>query len=107
MYGIRLKQLRKQRKINQVELARRLGISRTTLSHHETGRNEPDVVMLIKYAQYYNVSVDYILGISNMPVALTDEELRYLPLAKRLLKLPAKDKKIIEAVLRINESEQQ
>lgn len=63
MLGDRLKRLRGKR--TQSEVAKSLGITRARYSHYENGRNEPDNEMLQKLADYYQVTVDYLLGYDN------------------------------------------
>ena len=58
----RLKELRKQRKISQLKLAFDLNMNQNTISRYETGEREADYATLIKIADYFNVSVDYLLG---------------------------------------------
>lgn len=60
MLGDRLKRLRGKR--TQSEVAKSLGITRARYSHYENGRNEPDTEMLQKLADYYQVTVDYLLN---------------------------------------------
>lgn len=55
--------LRKQKKLLQKDLASFLGISVSTYSNWEQGKFEPDNNALIKLAEFYHVSVDYLLGI--------------------------------------------
>lgn len=62
MLGQRLRQLRRQRRKTQEEVARALGLKRARYSHYENGRNEPDAELLQKMAAYFDVSVDYLLG---------------------------------------------
>lgn len=62
MLGERLKELRKEKKLLQKELAYDLNLSQETISLYETNRREPDYTTLIKIADYFNVSVDYLLG---------------------------------------------
>jgi len=57
-----LKELREQRKITQQQLADLLQIPRTTLAHYESGRNEMSYDLLCRSADYFNVSVDFLLG---------------------------------------------
>lgn len=57
-----LKKLRLERKINQNEIAQYLGVSYQCYAHYETGRRQPDPETLIKLANYFNVSTDYLLG---------------------------------------------
>lgn len=60
--GNRLAALREHYGFTQEEVANRLKISRAALSHYETNRREPDYETLLKFADYYHVSVDYLLG---------------------------------------------
>lgn len=63
----RLKQLREQRHISQVFLGMELGMSQNTISRYETGVREADYETLIAFADYFNVSVDYLLGRTDNP----------------------------------------
>lgn len=58
----RLKELRKEAGINQTELASRLGIVQSTLSHWEQGKYDIDNESLVKLAEIFDCSIDYILG---------------------------------------------
>jgi transcriptional regulator with XRE-family HTH domain len=58
----RLKQLRNEKNLTQKELAKYIGTTRATLASWETGRREPDFETTSKIADYFNVSVDYLLG---------------------------------------------
>jgi transcriptional regulator with XRE-family HTH domain len=60
--GNRITLLREKHALTQEELARKLGISRSALSHYETNRREPDYETLSKLADMFLVSVDYLLG---------------------------------------------
>lgn len=62
---LRLKDLREDADLNQVQLARLLGMSQTGYSKYETGENDIPTEVLIKLAQIYKTSVDYILGLTN------------------------------------------
>lgn len=62
---MRLKQLRKERKISQLQLAFELNVSQNTISRYETGEREPGIAELIKMADFFNVSVDYLLERTN------------------------------------------
>ena len=61
-FGKTLKMLRNNRNISAVKLSEDLNIHRGSLSNWETGRRTPDSEMLLKIANYFNVSVDYLLG---------------------------------------------
>lgn len=66
MFGDRLKELRQQKQLTQNEFASILGIGRTTLSHYELNNREPDFEILEKIANYFDVSIDYLVGRSNI-----------------------------------------
>jgi len=71
----RLKILRDQHKpkLSQKELCKNLGLNRSTYARYETGDNEPDCKTLIKIADFFNVTVDYLLGRSNEKWILNEE----------------------------------
>ena len=58
---IRLKDLRNSRGISQVKLAMDLNVNQNSISRYESGLREPDYNTLIKIADYFNVSIDYLL----------------------------------------------
>ena len=58
----RLKELRKQRKISQLKLALDINMNQNTISRYENKEREADYETLIKLADYFNVSLDYLLG---------------------------------------------
>jgi len=57
-----LKSIRKQKNLNQLKVAMDLNISREALSHYETGRRNPDIEMLRKLSEYFNVSIDFLVN---------------------------------------------
>lgn len=58
----RLKQLRKEKKLSQLRLAIDLDINQNTISRYENMEREADYATLIRIADYFNVSLDYLLG---------------------------------------------
>ncbi len=62
MYGERLKFLRKERQVPQKELADYLGISIRGYQFYESESNEPNIATLIKLADFYGVTIDYLVG---------------------------------------------
>ena len=58
----RIRDLREDLDMNQTELAKMLGMSQTGYSKYETGENDIPVAILEKLADFYNTSVDYLLG---------------------------------------------
>ena len=61
----RLKKLRKERNISQLKLALDLNMNQNTISRYENMEREADYETLIKIADYFNVSLDYLLGRSD------------------------------------------
>ena len=68
---MRLRELRKSRGISQVKLAMDLNMAQNTVSRYETGTREPSIAELIKIADYFHVSVDYLIGHTN---SLTEQK---------------------------------
>ena len=60
--NFRLKELRKARKTSQLRLAIDLNMNQNTISRYENMEREADYETLIRFADYFNVSVDYLLG---------------------------------------------
>ena len=61
----RIRDLREDRDLNQTAVAKMLGMSQTGYSKYETGENDIPTWVLIKLAQFYGTSVDYLLGLTN------------------------------------------
>ena len=64
---MRLKEIRKSKGISQLKLAMDLNTNQNTISRYETGEREPGINELIKIADYFNVSIDYLLERTNNP----------------------------------------
>ena len=62
MMNFRLKEFRKKRNISQLKLAIDLNMNQNTISRYENMEREADYETLIKFADYFNVSLDYLLG---------------------------------------------
>ena len=58
----RIRDLREDSDLNQTKVAKMLGMSQTGYSKYETGENDIPTALLIKLAKFYNTSVDYLLG---------------------------------------------
>lgn len=67
MEMFRLKELRESRRISQVRLAIELDLNQNTISRYENGVREADYKTLIAIADYFNVSLDYLLGRTENP----------------------------------------
>ena len=64
---IRLKELRKLRKMTQQRLAIELNMNQNTISRYESGEREADYQTLIRFADFFNVSIDYLLERTDDP----------------------------------------
>ncbi|MDD3173081.1 MAG: helix-turn-helix transcriptional regulator [Herbinix sp.] len=80
-FNVRLRQLRQKNNLTQGELAKILGLKPTAISNYESERNEPSFDKLIALSKYFDVSCDYLLGITDS----------YLPVGGEVL-----DKDIVE-----------
>lgn len=67
---MRLKELRKSRGISQLKLAMDLSMNQNSISRYESGAREADYATLIKFADYFNVSIDYLLERTDNPKIL-------------------------------------
>ncbi|MBQ7638783.1 MAG: helix-turn-helix transcriptional regulator [Clostridia bacterium] len=64
---MRLKYLRQQRGITQLKLAMDLSLNQNSISRYETGEREAGYAMLIRFADYFDVSIDYLLERTDNP----------------------------------------
>ena len=64
---MRLKLLRQQKGISQLKLAMDLTMNQNSISRYENGERQADYTTLIKFADYFNVSIDYLLGRTDNP----------------------------------------
>ena len=65
LVGKRLRLIRKENKLSQSILSKKLGFPQTTYSQYETGKSIPTTLKLLIMAQYYNISFDYLVGRKN------------------------------------------
>lgn len=75
MIGERLYDLRKDAGLTQDELADILKINKHSVSSYEREKSEPPDVIKISIAKFFNVSVDYLVGLSDRPLPSRDESL--------------------------------
>ncbi len=64
-FNQRLKDLRKEKNISQLELAKLLNMTKMAISHWESGHSEPSISQLIEISNYFDVTVDYLIGKTN------------------------------------------
>ena len=80
MFGDQIKNLRMSKCLNQVEIAKILGVTKQSVSNWENENIMPSVDMLIKLSQFFNVSTDYLLGLTEKH-ALNTEGLSEIQIA--------------------------
>ena len=71
-FGWRLSELRLNKKLTQTQVARRLNLSKTTISGYENNIKTPSLDVLTQLSILYGVSSDYILGLENRDMLLID-----------------------------------
>ncbi|HEY8361978.1 MAG TPA: helix-turn-helix transcriptional regulator [Tissierellaceae bacterium] len=69
-----LRQLRTEKNLSQKVVADAIGVDRTTYTKYETGKSQPDFTTIQKLAEFYSVSVDYLLGRTNIRNPYIPEE---------------------------------
>lgn len=62
----RIKDLREDMNLRQIDVAQKTGIDQRTLSNYETGKTNPDSYAIIKLAEFYGVTCDYLLGVTDV-----------------------------------------
>lgn len=75
----KIEELRKQKNISMAQAAKELGFPYTTYVNYEKGEREPKSEALIKLAQYFGVTTDYILGRNNIPSPTITEDFITFP----------------------------
>ena len=81
----RIRDLREDRDLRQADVAEATGIDQRTLSNYETGKTSPDSFALIKLADFFDVSIDYLLRRTELPKSTPDELIRELEAAQRVI----------------------
>lgn len=79
----RIRDLREDRDLRQIDVSNATGIDQKTLSNYETGKTNPDSYSIIKLADFFNVTTDYLIGYSSVNIKTTEdvvkkiEEIKY------------------------------
>ena len=81
----RIKDLREDSDLRQTDVAEATGIDQRTLSNYETGKTNPDSFALIRLADFFDVSIDYLLGRTNLRKDTADDVLLELQAARSML----------------------
>ena len=64
--GAKIKQLREEIGLSQMELSKKIYISQSSIARYELGKTEPKASDIIKLAEFFCVSADYLLGLSDI-----------------------------------------
>lgn len=121
MFGEKLRKLRKSKNLTLRDLAKDLDISYSALGKYERNERQPDYKTLKEIANFFHVSIDYLLGVTDnpytietVPAIIPDElkelDVEYIALAKDIQdrKIPPEDiKKILDAIASIKKSDRQ
>lgn len=98
-FAERLRELRREKKVRQLQLGEYLGYGGTAIVNYESGRNEPSFDTLIKLAEYFEVSVGYLVGSEPTPHPcdiLSEQEKEWL---RAFSKLSAEQKELMLRLL--------
>ena len=84
-FGERLRILREEKGITQIDLAKYLSLANSTVSQYEADKRDPDSAMLQKLAEYFDVTLDYLMGRSGIrnPELFTDPDVISLARARQ------------------------
>ncbi|MBH0166249.1 helix-turn-helix transcriptional regulator [Fictibacillus sp. 7GRE50] len=113
--GDRLKSLREKQNKSQLRVAKDLGLSNVQLSRYESGDRKPDPEVIASFADYFEVTTDYLLGRNNnvvqvagKEIILTENELKVFNVLKKqpilFNKLAEAPEKKIKALIRMWEA---
>lgn len=84
MFNERIRELRIAKKISQVELAKKIGVTKQSVSNWENDNIQPSIDMLVKIARALNVSTDYLLALDDRKyldvTGLSDSQIGHLQL---------------------------
>ncbi|MEI3337600.1 MAG: helix-turn-helix transcriptional regulator [Clostridium sp.] len=95
MINKRIRELRIEKELTQEDIAKMLNKSTNNISQYETGKRQPDINTIIKIAEYFNVSIDYLMGRTETRELADD-------FIKKNLKLTDDEKKILSQYRNLN-----
>lgn len=72
-FGLRLKELREAKGLSQIDVGKRLDVTRSTISGYECNNITPSLEQLMRLAVLYNVSLDYMMGFENRSTLYLDD----------------------------------
>ena len=103
-FKFRLRDLRRESGLTAEQLGTLVGVSRFSISHFESGRNEPSLDVCHKFCEVFKCSMDYLLGFTDQRFSadrLTDEEVAMI---YRFRNLSDEDKRMIAKLIEFLES---
>lgn len=92
----RIRDLREDRDLRQVDVSEAIGIDQRTLSNYETGKTNPDSFAIIKLADFFGVSADYLIGRTNENKISADDIIKKIDRIRLVLDDIEKDIKNIK-----------
>jgi len=81
----RIRDLREDMDLRQCDLAEAVGIDQRTISNYETGKTNPDSEALIKLANFFGVTIDYLVGRTNYNISSNQERIKLIERIKKSL----------------------
>ena len=109
MIGKIIKRLRKEKDMTQADLAKAVGVTTSSIGMYETGVRNPSYDVVVKLANYFNVTTDYLLGNNEQELSdLEEEDTSELKiLFDKIRDLSEDDKKRINAIVEAFKKENQ
>ncbi len=74
----RIRELREDMDLRQIDVANATNIDQKTLSNYETGRTNPDSYVIVTLAEFFGVTCDYLLGVTDRNLANMDDAIEEL-----------------------------
>lgn len=96
MFAKRFYTIRKAKGLNLEEMAKQIGVSRQSLGLYEIAKRTPNSGVLVKIAKYFNVSTDYLLGLSEEKLIKVEKKVLEKSTASILTELDKAEKKLSE-----------
>ena len=97
-----LRKLREAKCLTQPELAEQFGSTQSAISNYESGTREPDISLLMKFADFFDVTIDYLVGRTDLPYRVGSGNIFYTNLEKEILllcrELPTEDQEMMASV---------
>ncbi len=81
----RIRELREDRDLRQIDVSKATHIDQQTLSNYETGKTNPDSFAIIKLAEFFGVTCDYLLGVTERNLLNNDEVMKEIDDIKKQL----------------------